>query len=79
VHRLQDSEKLLLRQKANGSKDGIPIPIHCVSGPLEFEGFDGHKVVAGFDGERSPSGAGALLLGHIDAAIGLFDRVETQT
>ncbi|TWI19183.1 hypothetical protein IQ26_07189, partial [Mesorhizobium tianshanense] len=30
---------------------------HCISDQLEFEGFDAHKVVAGFDGGaigRSP-------------------------
>jgi hypothetical protein len=47
----------------------------CISGQLEFEGFDGHKVVAGFDGGAISSDAGALLLRHVDGAIGLFDRV----
>jgi hypothetical protein len=48
---------------------------HCISAQLEFEGFDGHKVVAGFDGGAITSDAGALLLRHVDGAIGLFDRV----
>ena len=48
---------------------------HCISAQLEFEGFDGHKVVAGFDGGAITSGAGALLLRQVDSAIGLFDRV----
>jgi hypothetical protein len=47
----------------------------CISGQLEFEGFDGHKVVAGFDGGAITSDAGALLLRHVDGAISLFDRV----
>lgn len=47
----------------------------CISTQLEFEGFDGHKVVAGFDGGAISSDAGALLLRHVDGAIGLFDRV----
>ena len=47
----------------------------CISGQLEFEGFDGHKVVAGFDGGAITSDAGALLLRHVDGAVGLFDRV----
>jgi hypothetical protein len=47
----------------------------CISGQLEFEGFDGHKVVAGFDGGAITSDAGALLLRHVDGAIRLFDRV----
>ncbi|ANN60690.1 IS1380 family transposase [Mesorhizobium loti] len=48
---------------------------HCISEPLEFEGFDGHKVVAGFDGGAITSDAGALLLRHADKVVGLFDRV----
>ncbi|MBB6305561.1 MULTISPECIES: IS1380 family transposase [Rhizobium] len=48
---------------------------HCISAQFEFEGFDGHKVVAGFDGGAITSDAGALLLRHVDGAIGLFDRV----
>jgi len=51
------------------------MPTHCISAQLEFEGFDGHKVVAGFDGGAITSDAGALLLRHVDGAIGLFDRV----
>lgn len=47
----------------------------CIFAQLEFKGFDGHKVVAGFDGGAITSDAGALLLRHVDAAIGLFDRV----
>ncbi|ACP24307.1 putative transposase for insertion sequence NGRIS-20c [Sinorhizobium fredii NGR234] len=48
---------------------------HCIAEQLEFEGFDGHKVVAGFDGGAITSDAGALLLRHVDGVIGLFDRV----
>lgn len=48
---------------------------HCISSQLEFEGFDGRKVVAGFDGGAITSDAGALLLRHVDKALGLFDRV----
>ncbi|MDL2408215.1 transposase, partial [Rhizobium calliandrae] len=47
----------------------------CISEQLEFEGFDGHKVVAGFDGGAITSDAGALLLRQVARAIGLFDRV----
>jgi hypothetical protein len=47
----------------------------CISNQLEFEGFDGRKVVAGFDGGAITSDAGGLLLRHTDGAIGLFDRV----
>ncbi|TIP94985.1 MAG: IS1380 family transposase [Mesorhizobium sp.] len=49
----------------------------CISEQREFEGFDGHKVVAGFDGGAITSDAGMLLLRHTDKAIGLFDRVAS--
>jgi Transposase DDE domain group 1 len=48
---------------------------HCISDQLEFEGFDGHKVVAGFDGGAITSDAGALLVRHVDKTVGLFGRV----
>ncbi|MDX8483310.1 IS1380 family transposase [Mesorhizobium sp. VK24D] len=48
---------------------------HCISDQLEFEGFDGHKVVAGFDGGAITSDAGALLVRHVDKIVGLFRRV----
>jgi hypothetical protein len=48
---------------------------HCNREQFEFEGFDGRKVVAGFDGGVITSDAGALLLRHTDKAIGLFDRI----
>jgi hypothetical protein len=47
----------------------------CISNQLEFEGFDGHKVIAGFDGGAITSDGGALLLREVDSTIGLFDRV----
>jgi hypothetical protein len=50
---------------------------HCISEQLAFEDFDGRKVVAGFDGGAITSDAGALLLRHVDKAIGLFDRVAS--
>lgn len=49
----------------------------CICEQREFEGFDGHKVVAGFDGGAITSDAGMLLLRHTDKAIGLFDRVAS--
>lgn len=51
------------------------MPTHCTPDQLEFEGFDGHKVVAGFDGGAITSDAGALLLRHVEGVIGLFERV----
>lgn len=50
---------------------------HCISKQLEFEGFDAHKVIAAFDGGAVSCDAGALLLRHVDKAIGLFDRVAS--
>jgi hypothetical protein len=47
----------------------------CSDDNLEFEGFDGRKVVAAFDGGLITSDAGALLLRQTDRAIGLFDRL----
>ncbi len=51
------------------------MPTHCISEQLEFEGFDGRKVVAAFDGGAITRDAGALLLRETDRAIGLFDRM----
>ena len=51
------------------------MPTQCISEQFEFEAFDGHRVVAGFDGGAITSDAGALLLRHTDRAIGLFGRV----
>ncbi len=51
------------------------MPTHCISNQYGFEGLEGRKVVAAFDGGAITSDAGALLLRHTDKAIGLFDRV----
>ena len=47
----------------------------CIAGQLEFEGFDGRRVVAAFDGGAVTSDAGALLLRETDQAIRLIERV----
>src|SRR5512132_3909982 len=47
----------------------------CISGQLEFEGFDGRRVVAAFDGGAVTSDAGALLPRETDRAIRLIERV----
>src|SRR5512133_3815442 len=47
----------------------------CISGQLEFEGFDGRHVVAAFAGGAVTSDAGALLLRETDRAIRLIERV----
>ena len=48
----------------------------CIAGQLEFEGFDGRRVVAAFDGGAVTSDAGALLLREADRAITLINRVS---
>jgi hypothetical protein len=48
---------------------------HCICEQLEFEDFDGRKVIAAFDGGAITSDAGAVLLRQTDRAIGLFDRM----
>ena len=48
---------------------------HCIREQMQFEGFDGRKVVAAFDGGAITSDAGALLLRETDKAIRLFDRI----
>ena len=40
------------------------MPTDCISNQVEFEGFDGRKVIAGFDGGAITSDAGTLLLRH---------------
>ena len=46
----------------------------CISEQFRFEGFDGRRVEAAFDGGAVTSDAGALLLRATDRAIGLIDR-----
>ena len=46
----------------------------CSADLFGFERVEGRLVVAGFDGGRMTSDAGALLLGATDQAIGLIDR-----
>ena len=47
----------------------------CISDQLEFEAFDGRRVVAGFDGGLMTSDAGTVLLRETDRVIALIDRV----
>jgi hypothetical protein len=51
------------------------VQTQCISEQLGFEGFDGRRVIAAFDGGAVTSDAGALLLRETDRAIGLIDRV----
>ena len=49
----------------------------CISNQFDFEGFDGRRVVAAFDGGMITTDAGTLLLRHANRAIGLFERVAS--
>jgi hypothetical protein len=48
----------------------------CSAGQLEFEAFDGRRVVSAFDGGAVTSDAGMVLLREADRAIGLTKRVS---
>jgi hypothetical protein len=52
------------------------MPTECSAALFEFARIEGRSVVAGFDGGKITSDAGALLLGASDQAIGLIDRFE---
>ena len=47
----------------------------CTPIQLEFLPLGRRKVTARFDGGRLSSDAGGMLLGEVDARIGLLDRV----
>ncbi|MGA8759633.1 MAG: transposase, partial [Stellaceae bacterium] len=49
------------------------MPTECSAELFEFARVEGRSVVAGFDGGKITSDAGALLLGETDRAIGLID------
>jgi hypothetical protein len=51
------------------------MPTECSAELFEFARVEGRCVVAGFDGGKITSDAGALLLGASDRAIGLIDRL----
>jgi hypothetical protein len=46
----------------------------CIADLFAFARVEGRAVVAGFDGGKMTSDAGALLLGATDQAIGLVER-----
>ena len=50
------------------------MPTECSADLFGFERVEGRAVVAGFDGGKITSNAGALLLGATNQAIGLIDR-----
>lgn len=51
------------------------MPTECNAEQLEFSCVERRRVVAAFDGGMVSSDAGALLLGRVDEAIGLIDRL----
>jgi hypothetical protein len=50
------------------------MPAECIPEPYEFARVEGRRVLAGFDGGRMTSDAGALLLGSTARALELIDR-----
>ena len=66
---------ILLRQRVARVPVRGPMQTECIAGQLEFEGFDGRRVVAAFDGGAVTSDAGTVLLRETDRAIGLIERV----
>ena len=50
------------------------MPTECSAELFGFAPVDGREVVAGFDGGKITSDAGALLLGATDRTIGLVER-----
>ena len=51
------------------------MPTHCKPVSLAFQGCQGRRVTAAFDGGSITSNAGALLLRKADRSTGLFNRV----
>src|SRR5215813_2803407 len=74
MHRGPESEKIELQQRFVSGPGGDPMQTECSADLFGFAPVAGRAVVAGFDGGRMTSDAGALLLGATDRAIGLIDR-----
>src|SRR6516162_5004523 len=74
VHRGPESEKIELQQRFVSEPGGDPMQTECSAALFGFAPVAGRAVVAGFDGGRMTSDAGALLLGVTDRAIGLIER-----
>ena len=51
------------------------MPTQCKARSFGFQGCQGRKVTAAFDGGSITSNAGALLLRQAERSTGLFDRV----
>ncbi|MBI3516079.1 MAG: IS1380 family transposase [Proteobacteria bacterium] len=50
------------------------MPTECIPEQYEFARVEGRPVIAGFDGGRMTTDAGALLVGGTDRAVNLIDR-----
>ena len=76
MHRVSESAKVLLQQRANAEQGMFPVPTECNPSLFEFARVEGRAVVASFDGGRMTSDAGALL-GAADLVIGLTRRLAS--
>src|SRR6516225_6177371 len=74
VHRGPGSEKIELYQRFVSGPGGDPMQTECSADLFGFAPVERRAVVAGFDGGRMTSDAGALLLGATDRALGLVER-----
>src|SRR5438270_921625 len=74
MHRGPGSEKIVLHQRFVSGPGGDPMPTECSADLFGFAPVAGRAVVAGFDGGKMTSDAGALLLGATDRAVRLVDR-----
>src|SRR5215831_8249891 len=74
VHRDPGSVKIELQQRFVSGSGGAPMHTECSADLFGFAPVERRAVVAGFDGGRMTSDAGALLLGATDRAIGLVER-----
>jgi hypothetical protein len=64
----------VLQQRFVSGSGGVQIPTECSADLFGFERVEGRVAVAAFDGGKTTSDAGGLLLGATERAIGLIDR-----
>jgi hypothetical protein len=69
-----DGYEQALPQRFVSGPGGDPMQTECSADLFGFAPVAGRAVVAGFDGGKMTSDAGALLLGATDRAIGLIER-----
>src|SRR6201987_6444862 len=75
AHRGAESAKVVLRERLSDDSESTPMPTECSADLFGFTPVEGREVVAGFDGGATRAGAGGLLLGATDRAIGLVRRL----